>query len=304
MQYFNAWICSLLLSSCLLLSSDKKQPETVYCHGLGGSYFELEDCRERGFIQDPSSSFSFDDNGSSLGQGEDIEKIKQHIDSERNHILYGNSRGAAANISYVGQYNPENISAMVLKSAPADMLNVVDEWQYKIGFFPLWTRFSKEWVLRTAFPNYPVNSVPPVDAIVQIANKELPVFIAHSTVDEVVNVRSGYQLYNAFKKAGFANVYLCELQESGHNYMTSKDSDCYGQALHSFYKQHGFKYDKAKAILSPLDFKNLQPTMEEIDKKLDLNQWALRSQSIVNICILSSVIAIGVAIKYLKKIKK
>ena len=105
--------------------------------------------------------------------------------------------------------------------------------------------------------------------------------------------------YNAYKKAGFENVYFCELQESDHNNISKTDEEKMSQVLHSFYKKHDFQHDPKKATI--INFQPLQPTVEEIDKKLHANLWELRKQSMINATVVASVVAIGLTIKYTSK---
>ena len=291
--------CLLLFSSYGLFSCDENQPTTIYCHGLGGNTGELSYYMGSGWIYRPAKTFQFDDDCSSLGQGEEIKLVRKNINEEESAMVVANSRGGSAALSCIGQYNPANLRALVVKSAPADMLNIVDEIQYKIGLFTLMTRSAKEWALRQIYPNYPKNSMPPVAAIANIKNKKLPVLIVHSAADTVVGIRSGYQNYNAFKKAGFENVYFCELQESDHNNISKTDEEKMSQVLHSFYKKHDFQHDPKKATI--INFQPLQPTVEEIDKKLHANLWELRKQSMINATVVASVVAIGLTIKYTSK---
>lgn len=296
----------LLFASTVLLSkseSENKIPQSVtfFVHGRDGSPEKLRTFVKETIVQGPAQAFDLQ-NGKEcpLGQGQDIETINKHTQSIQDCKLLGHSRGGAAITNYLGKYNPTNVSMIILDAAPADILNVVDETQYKYGLFPLVTRAQKEWYLRTLYPNYPKNSTPPVESIADIKNKDLPVFIVHSHNDKVVNIRSAWQYYKAFKQANFSNVYLCELQKGSHNhnadnYTLDSDSHIYKTALHSVYKKHGFQHDPKQATLQEHEFKKLQPSIEDIDEKLRINQWKLRQQSMINIGVATTTLALCIA---------
>ncbi len=139
------------------------------------------------------------------------------------------------------------------------------------------SRTHKEWALRQLYPGYPKNSVPPVDAISQIDNKELPVFLVHSDNDEIVNIRAALKNYKAFKQAQFPHVYLCKLQHGGHAHNAKgADNQTYRTALHSFYKQHGLHHDEKQATLDNLT--HLQPTIEDVDRQIATQENKLQEK--------------------------
>ncbi len=292
----NYILISILLLCNLILHATYNQPITIYCPGLGDSQYEVHGLIDQSVIQHPARGVALKkENDSGLGQSIDIEALKNNLDPEQNYILYGTSRGGSTAISYIAEYNPENIQALIIDATPSDMLNIVDEIQYKAGFFALWTRAQKEWATRLIFPHYPTNSTPPIQAIANIKDKNLPVFIVHSHNDSIVNIRSAWENYKAFKQANFTHVYLCELEESGHmGNPSGSDSHIYKQALHSFYQLHGFQYDENHAILTELELSQFQPSIKAIEKKLNNNLWKLRQQAMINMSI-STVIVLCIA---------
>jgi len=289
-------VCLFLLCN-ITLHAKSQQPTTVYCPGLGDSKYEIHGLVDLGIVQKPAKGIALKkENDADLGQLADIETLKNNLDPKKNHILYGTSRGGSTAINYTATHNPTNIKALIIDATPADMLNVVDEIQYKVGIFVFWTKSQKEWATRLLFPHFPANSMPPMQAIAHIKNKELPVFIVHSNNDPIVNVRSAWENYKAFKQASFPHVYLCELQECGHMGNSSgPDSLIYKQALHSFYKKHGFQYDKNHAILTESQLLQFQPSIESIDEKLQNNLWKLRHQAMINAGI-ATTLAVCIAI--------
>lgn len=288
-------ICCLLISfATILVSSDiTQETETVFIHGLNCSPKKLHDYYlPQHVIQKPASAVKLlNGKKSALGQGQDIEDIHTHLqlDPKKKYRAYCHSRGACAFINYMAQHNPENVQMIVLEAGPADMLNIVDEYQYKYGLFPFWTRAQKEYILRCNYPKYPQNSLPPVQVIPQIQNKKLPILIIHPQDDTRVNVRSAWQLYKAFKQAEFSDVYLCELKKGGHSKSADgPEGNIFKSALHSVYKKHGQSFSPDHATLQDTDLKKLQPTIDEIDEKLYWNQWKLRQQCIINTGIIAA----------------
>lgn len=271
-----------------------EQPTTLFLHGIVDTKNQLH--RYEDFIQHPKKSFDFPDAQQPLdwdlnnvifqssalfgkhvnrakmfmGQGEDIETVKKEINSDESYILFGFSRGGAAAINYLAQYNPENIQALILNASPADMLETVNAMQHKMGYKFAPTRADQEYIFTTIFPAYPMNSTPPIDAIAHIKNKDLPIFIVHAQTDTVVHISASWQLYKAFLQAGFTHVYLCQLESGEHKaYHNSPDKEKFLHALHSFYKKYGFDYNPEYATLSDEQLHELQPTDDEITAKLN-----------------------------------
>ena len=114
----------------------------------------------------------------------------------------------------------------------------------------------------------------------------MAILIAHSRTDALVNIQSAWQNYNALKRAGFSQVYLYELPQGQHP-CNAEDLD-YQKVLQSFYKHHGFQYDAQLATFTKQELQTLQPSIEEIDEKLQTNQWVLRKQTIINSCIIAA----------------
>lgn len=283
-------MCALILNNAYLCTR-AEQPITLYCHGLGGSLHEVYGLVTENVIQYPVQAVAFKkENDCGLGQGMDIETLKNKISNDAAYILYGISRGGATAINYLADYNPDNIVALIVDATPADIMNIVDEIQYKIGIFALWTRAQKEWAVRLIFPHYPAETIPPVQAIAHITNKNLPVFIVHSHNDPIVNIRSAWHLYQAFQQADFTNVYLCELQEGRHmSNASGPDSIIYKQALHSFYKKHDLQFDVQYATLTDDQLRHFQPSSNEIELKLFENQHQLRKKGLINLGIYTTI---------------
>ena len=277
-------------------TSSNNQTTTLYCHGVCGDSTQVNDYKD--MILGDCKALNFPDTqkpkGLSmnkiihalckkllnkqhinrekmyLGQGEDIQTIKNQIDSGKSYILYGLCRGAAAIINYMAQYNPENITALVLDEAPANMLDIVDNIMFtdKNGEKILSTPLQREQWLRFCCPSYPRQAKSPVENIAAIKNKNVPIFLSYGIQGSTFHYpTSAWKLYIAFKKAGFKHVYLCELEHYGQN-AQGEDKRIYSQALHSFYKKYNLAYTAHHATLTEAELQTLQPTVQEIQKKL------------------------------------
>jgi len=281
----------MLIQSCYLLPT--QQPTTIFCHGIVDNKTQAD--RYDQFLQKPKVAFDFPDaqtphnyNLNSLifhscalfgkrvnresmhmGHGADIETLKNQIKSDEDYILYGVSRGGATAISYLAQHNPVNVKAVVLDATPADVVTSIDELQHTLGCKFASDRTSQECLFNTVFPAYPCNSVPAVQDIKNIKNKNLPILIVHAHTDTRVHMRSAWQLYQAFLQAGFTNVYLSELQNGKHAfYMQGSDKDTYLKALHSFYKAYDLECNESYATMN---VQELQPNLQEINDKIQID---------------------------------
>jgi predicted esterase len=269
-----------------------EQPTTIFCHGILDNQSQLERYKE--FIEQPRETFDFPDaqepagwnlnnfvyKGCSLfgkkpvnrekmymGHSQDIEILKNKINPDTNYILFGFSRGGTTIINYLAQNDALNVKAVILNASPADMLETVNTMQYAIGYKFAPNRATQEYIFNTIFPAYQTGSIPPIEAITTIKNKNLPIFIVHSKTDMLVHISSSWQLYLAFLQAGFTDVYLCELESGEHKaYQKSPDKIKFLQNLHSFYKKYHFNYNQEFATFDNLA--NLQPSINDITEKL------------------------------------
>ena len=293
-------LIGLYIKSDWLLFAE--QPVTLFCHGIVDNHSQID--RYINLIQQPCLSFDFPDaqfptdwslnnfifqscalfgkkpvnlEKMHMGHGPDIETLHSQIDKEKSYILFGLSRGGATAISYLAQYNPSNIQALIIDAAPADVVACVEDFQYGIGYKFAQDRPTQEAFFHAIFPAYPINSIPAVQDISHIKNKNLPIFIVHSLDDARVHISSSWKIYTAFLQAGFQHVYLCQLNTGSHGYyMQGPERDFYLKTLHSFYKKYDFIHDNKQADLELLE--QLQPTLEEIDKKLSTYQDNLEKQ--------------------------
>ena len=266
------------------------QPITIYCHGVGADKDQINDYKDQ--IIGPSVSFNFSDTQPPkkrrnkiiatqcekigrkyinreemhLGQGKDVQALKEQILGENSYILFGLCRGGMAIINYMAEYNPTNICALVLDETPADVCDIIKKMQnYCI---PL-KAFSTKTIMHRCFPACRKNYKAPVSNISSIINKDLPIFLVYANKNTTFHFPSStWKNYLAFKQAGFKNVYLCELQDSCQK-AVGDDKLLYLQALNSFYKKHNLTYDAKYAILNDKQMNMMQPSIQEIQERLD-----------------------------------
>ncbi|MGZ6254520.1 MAG: hypothetical protein ACXWL5_00840 [Candidatus Chromulinivorax sp.] len=264
---------------------------TLYCHGLCGDSSQINDYKD--LIAEPAIAINFPDtqkpsgiNLNSLvytictklgkaninrenmfmGYGLDIETIHKNIDSTQSYILFGLCRGGAAIVNYLAKYNPENIRAIVLDEAPANIVEIMTyrAMQQKKSKAQELSPIQKEQAFRFYFPGYPRNAKPTAHQINFIKNKELVVVLTYSPKKSTFHFPpSTWNMYKAFKRAGFKNIYLCELPDYGQK-AEGLNKLLYQQYLNSVYKKHNLPYQEKYAVLTEEQLVTLQPTVQEI----------------------------------------
>jgi hypothetical protein len=266
-----------------------EQPTTLFCHGIVNDKEQVH--LFENFIQEPYLSFNFSDampaedwdlnsfiyqagllcnkkinrNNMAMGHGIDITTLYEQINPNKEYILYGLSRGGATIVKYLGEYNPTNVKAIVIDSAPADVVQSVYDFQKNLGLIVSSDRNDLESTFHQLFPAYPINSLSAVNSITNITNKDLPILIVHSQEDTRVHISSAWQMYLQFIQAGFTHVYLCELKQGRHGFITKgNDKDIYLTTLHNFYKKYDFYHYPSFTNNNPLP----QPEAEIITLKI------------------------------------
>ncbi len=273
-----------------------EQPITLFCHGIVNNKEQVN--LFKGFIQEPYTSFNFPDampaldwdlnsliyqtgllcnkkinrNNMAMGHGIDITTLHNQIDPQKEYILYGLSRGGATIIKYMAEYNPENIKAIIIDSAPADVVESVYDLQKDMGSILTSDRNTMEYIFHQVFPAYPMHSISPLAGIFNIQNKDIPIFIVHSHEDTRVSISSAWKMYLKFIEYGFKHVYLCELNHGYHGFITQgAEQEKYLHHLHTFYKKYNLSYNPSYATTLPLP----QPSSENIIEKLDQHNQKL-----------------------------
>lgn len=283
---------------CLALKIDA-QPITVYCHGVGADQTQISDYKDQ--IAQPYITFNFPDTQTPkkrrnkfiaaqcekigrkyinreemyMGQGKDVEVLKEQLTNDSSYILYGLCRGGMAIINYMAQYNPDNICALVLDETPADVHDIIKKMQNHCK--PLQLLKTKT-IMHRCFPGCRKNYQAPVNNIACINNKDLPILLVYANKNTTFHFPSStWKNYIAFKQAGFTNVYLCELKDNCQK-AKGEDKLLYLQALNSFYKQHNLSYNPEYAVFNNEQMNNMQPSIQSIQGRLDSNHDLQKSK--------------------------
>lgn len=204
-----------------------------------------------------------------MGQGADIATLQETVlksSSNKNLILYGCSRGAAAIINYLAEHNPSNLKAIVLDATPADIPETIAITLAQFGINP--TKALD--IFCKIFPAYQKDSIPPIHAIKNIKNKNLPILLIHSRTDQRVHVQNSYKLYQEFKAQGFLNVHLVVLPDGQHSFALQNDlvKPLYLKSVNQFYKKYNLPYD-LNWIDTNFDMNQLMPSTQEMQFMID-----------------------------------
>jgi pimeloyl-ACP methyl ester carboxylesterase len=204
-----------------------------------------------------------------MGQGADIATLYEtilNVTPEQNLILYGCSRGSATIINYLALHNPSNLKAIVLDATPANIPETIAITLAQFGINP--TQALD--VFCKIFPAYQKTSIPPIHAIKNIKNKNLPILLIHSQTDQRVHVQNAYQLYQEFKAQGFLNVHLVILPDGQHSFLLQNDSikALYLKSVNQFYKKYNLPYD-LNWIDTNFDMNQLMPSSQEMQLVVD-----------------------------------
>lgn len=208
-----------------------------------------------------------------LGQGPDIDHVLNTIKSypTENAILYGASRGASTIVSALGKMHDheiKNVKAVILESPVADMLSSVDFYSAQLGIR------LPERLFRAIFYQYPAKPYTPLQAIKDIKNKNIPIFIFTTAKDTVIDPAQPWILYRAFLQAGFKNVYISESPQGKHCKMHLEDQSIihnhYYAPVQAFYKKYNLhKNDHSNFQCDNINLKDFQPSVEEAQEKID-----------------------------------
>ncbi|MBI2352924.1 alpha/beta fold hydrolase [Candidatus Dependentiae bacterium] len=196
------------------------------------------------------------------------------IASDQRIILYGCSRGGATCLSYLAQYNPKNITALILDATPSCMPETIHPFLATIGI----NSSYDQTIFSTLFPAYQKNSLSPLEAIKQIKNKNIAILLLHSQNDTKVPFIHSMQLYLELKNNGFEHVYLVPFEKGAHAFLLQcpESKQLYLQAVHSFYKKYNLVYDPQLASESLLE--KYQPTIENTIEKIKEYQQSIQDK--------------------------
>lgn len=233
----NSFIISLLLLSVFNVAFSVKQQNlsALFSYGYGDSadnakkrYLNL---LPRGFsnMMLYCPTFTKDSLISSIFDVEsytdDLHNARVSGIQQKEFLGVAHSRGAEMLIHYVGQHNPAKIKAVVLVGCPVSVGQAVKNKSY----------------LAPSIPKKMLKSIN------KIQNKSLPIIFLYQKQDVLVVPAHTHLLSQAFKEAGFKNIYVVEMSSGGHNYLI----DAYGyKVLQSFYKKFDLFLDNDFETLS------------------------------------------------------
>lgn len=210
---------------------------------------------------------------SSLGQKEDIKMISNALRSTNIPVVgVGLEFGANSWINAAADpHNLQKMHALVLDTPCADVNEIIYSATY-FNYIPGGEFIIKK-IAKLLLGYYDPNGIQPIDAIKDIANKELPIFIIHSKEDNVFSINQSRQLYLEFLTQKFTNVYLIEVPHGNHkDILNSLGYRLYQQTLHQFYKKFNIPYDVDLAHLSKnIKIKRYKPDADLIREKMELN---------------------------------
>ena len=87
--------------------------------------------------------------------------------------------------------------------------------------------------------NYKTNGQQPINSVVKIKNKQLPILIVCSKEDTLIPWTSSERLYKKFKEEGFVNCELVVVDRGPHGnilFAIDGDGQKYHDAVQAFYK--------------------------------------------------------------------
>jgi hypothetical protein len=167
-------------------------------------------------------------------------------------------------INYLAEYNPTQIKALILDETPADMPATLIKSLAKLGINPKYALS----IFTKIFPAYPKTSLTPLEAIKNIKNKNLPIFIIHSFTDSMVPYQQSCMLYQKFKKEGFTNVHLTILPKGQHSFLLQdvQISSMYLDAINDFYQKYDLPYNQTHTINATFDLAQFTPNDKKIEE--------------------------------------
>ncbi len=207
---------------------------------------------------------------SGLAQTIDIDRLanvfyKTHEEYRKDMILMGVSRGASTIITFMGQKNPHNVSALILES-PFDAMETVIEYKIKqarLHKIPGMKQLSHA-IVSSIFFKYHMNGIRPIDLITHIDNK-VPILLICSREDTLVPPTSTINLYKALHINNRPNVHILMVPHGKHaRILSGPDGDIYQNVGHAFLQAYHLPHDKNKAEAGQLLFAKTQPAMEEL----------------------------------------
>lgn len=180
-----------------------------------------------------------------FGQFHDVAIVSQEYDrliheyTDKDVVLFGPSRGAAALVNFIAlEYakNPiKRVKAIVLESC-FDCLEKLTMFSYPIS-------------LLTAYQYKGISPVHPLimKLFVTVCNAyDIPVLCSTSLKDQRVPAQNTYNFCDKLRDAGLQSLYCLTLKNSTHSaYLKDdpEDARVYQAVVHAFYKKYGLSHD-------------------------------------------------------------
>lgn len=250
-----------------VVSSKGGNIEFLYCHGIASTGKQVEQYTTNNLIPESVTAETFDHkdvtqgfwrvNFWNTGFGAiEVDSLREAYKTvvniagvtdknDKRLVLIGLSRGASAIVSFMAG-NPDKIEALILESPFDSFDSILKNLLAKVDLdgssTALWLA---QQITKLIFWKYDPNQSAPVDHVVSIPNKELPILLICSQDDTLVPCQATLNLFLAFKNNGFTKVH-CALLNGKHGKICL-DSDAleiYKQVIHAFYKQYNLPYEQ------------------------------------------------------------
>ncbi|MFI5332945.1 MAG: alpha/beta hydrolase [Candidatus Babeliales bacterium] len=207
--------------------------------------------------------YFFDISAINIGQDHDVELLNTTLTQHRlchphTHIvLYGDSRGAATIINFLGlDYDYTNIKAVVLEGIFDSIDHLLTH--YRASKIPGMKR-ALHATLKACAGTYKEDGVFPRDTITKIP-AHIPILFVTSLNDEIVPYQCTMRLYNTIQER--PNAHLLVLKKANHMDYMYHEKERYESVVHAFYKEYGVAYNTQKAKRGTKTFATTRPTKD------------------------------------------
>ncbi|MDR3646078.1 MAG: hypothetical protein P4L22_00895 [Candidatus Babeliales bacterium] len=210
---------------------------------------------------------------SALGQEADVKVISDTLSKlpkNAKAVAVGVEKGANAWINAATlSHNLNRISALVLDTACADVNEVLCRMTY-FDYIPGGEFIIKQ-VAKFIFEYYDPDGMQPIDAIKNIQNKNLPIYIIHAKENDRISINQARKLYLKFLEYKFKNVYLVERHEEDEISLNNKGYRLYQQTLHKFFRRWGLPHKK-ELFAEDIKIKNFKPSAQVVMERMEQDE--------------------------------
>ncbi len=264
------------LSSLLYGLEDNSKNSFIFSHGFGSAGVKVKRYIAQGLLPENAVGFNYVDakkyiepiKGLGIGlrirqcclaQENDIRELTLAINAtEKDCILYGESRGSSAILNYLGTMPKSNnkIAGAILDS-PFDSLQHVFDFQIKrLRLTKITSIQSIEKIVSVLLPNYKKNGIQPINVIKNVPT-EIPLLIICSQKDTKVPWKSAVILYKALRENNHQKVHILILPYGSHAWiMEGAHKTLYRNVVHAFYKRYGIEHNEEWAQTGKDFFEN------------------------------------------------